>query len=240
MKPPRRLEDIWKTDLPEGFDPMTAKELRQSLRRGSFVVPFLAVQVLALAAMVAEFMSGHEVGASEFVGILNIQLLNSSGPFWMVAGAVCMVLMPLCGLALMGQELEEGNHELLLLTHLNRWKVVAGKFASLWGLSLVTFVSLLPYGLVRYLVGGIEWWHEAACAGTVLTGHRRFLAAPQSQRLCRPLSACQSVPAAGPCPRCVHPAAAVLDDHLPGSLTSRATCPLITDLLGTRSFDPYC
>jgi ABC-type transport system involved in multi-copper enzyme maturation permease subunit len=170
MKPHRPLEDIWKTDLPEGFDPMTAKELRQSLRRGSFVVPFLAVQVLALAAMVAEFMSGHEVGASEFVGILNIQLLNSSGPFWMVAGAVCMVLMPLCGLALMGQELEEGNHELLLLTHLNRWKVVAGKFVSLWGLSLVTFISLLPYGVVRYLVGGIEWWHEAACAGTVLTG----------------------------------------------------------------------
>lgn len=170
MKPQRLLEDIWKADLPEGFDPMTAKELRQSLRRGSFVVPFLAVQVLALAALVAEFMNGHEVGASEFVGILNLQLLNSSGPFWMVAGAVCMVLMPLCGLALMGQELEEGNHELLLLTHLNRWKVVGGKFATLWGLSLVTFISLLPYGVVRYLVGGIEWWHEAACAGTVLTG----------------------------------------------------------------------
>jgi hypothetical protein len=24
--------------------------------------------------------------------------------------------------------------------------------------------------VVRYMVGGIEWWHEAACAGTVLGG----------------------------------------------------------------------
>jgi hypothetical protein len=165
-----RLETIWKNDLPEGFDPMTAKELRQSLRRGSFVMPFIGIQVLALVAMIAEFKTGHAAGASEYAGMLNPELLTSSGPFWMVVGIVCMILMPLCGLALMGQELEEGNHELLLLTQLNRWKVVIGKFATLWGLSLVTFISLLPYVVVRYLVGGIEWWHEAACAGTVLGG----------------------------------------------------------------------
>jgi hypothetical protein len=29
---------------------------------------------------------------------------------------------------------------------------------------------LLPYVVVRYMVGGIEWWHEAACATTVLGG----------------------------------------------------------------------
>jgi ABC-type transport system involved in multi-copper enzyme maturation permease subunit len=164
------LEEFWKNDLPEGFDPMTAKELRQSLRRGSFVLPFLAIQVLALIAMVAEFKLGHAAGSTEYTGVLNPWLLWSSGPFWMVVGIVCMILMPLGGVVLMGQELEEGNHELLLLTKLNRWKIVIGKFATLWGLSVVTFVSLLPYVVVRYMVGGIEWWHEAACAGTVLSG----------------------------------------------------------------------
>ena len=149
---------------------MTAKELRQSLRRGSFVLPFLAIQVLALAAMIVEFRTGHAAASSEFTGMLNPWLLLSSGPFWMVVGVICMGLMPLGGLVLMGQELEEGNHELLLLTKLNRWKIVFGKFATLWGLSVITFVSLLPYVVVRYLVGGIEWWHEAACAGTVLGG----------------------------------------------------------------------
>ena len=165
-----QLETTWKDDLPEGFDPMTAKELRQGMRRGSFVIPFLGIQLLALAAMITEFRSGQARGSSEFTGILNVSLLWTSGPFWMVVGAVCMVLMPLGGVVLMAEELEDGNHELLLLTKLRRWKVVLGKFSMLWGLSVITFISLLPYVVVRYLVGGIEWWHEAACAGTVICG----------------------------------------------------------------------
>jgi ABC-type transport system involved in multi-copper enzyme maturation permease subunit len=164
------LDTIWKNDLPERFDPMTIKELRQSLRRGSFVFPFLGIQFLAVCAMAAEFQIGHSAVASEFEGMLNLWLLWSSGPFWMVVSAICLFLMPLSGSILMGQELEEGNHELLLLTKLDRWKIVLGKFITLWGLSALTFVSLLPYVVVRYMVGGIEWWHEAACATTVLGG----------------------------------------------------------------------
>lgn len=147
---------------------MAAKELLQNMRRGSFVLPFLGIQFFALVAMVAEFRSGRAVESSEYVGVLNPWLLVSSGPFWMVVAVVCTLLMPMGGLALMGQELDDGNHELLALTKLGRWKIVVGKLVALWGLSLVTFISLLPYVVVRYLVGGIEWWHEAACAGTVL------------------------------------------------------------------------
>lgn len=149
---------------------MTAKELRQSLRRGSFVYPFLAIQLFAVVAMAVEFNLGHVTQNNEFTGMLNIALLWESGPFWMVVAVMCLVLMPMGGLILMGQELEEGNHELLLLTKLDRWRVVFGKFITLWGLCVLTFVSLLPYVVVRYMVGGIEWWHEAACAGTVLGG----------------------------------------------------------------------
>lgn len=162
------MELVWKNDLPEGFDPMTAKELRQSLRRGSFVYPFLGIQLLAVCAMAAEFQLGYASESSNYTGALNPWLLVSSGPFWMVVSSICMVIMPLTGVILMGQELEEGNHELLLLTKLDRWKIVLGKFITLWGLSALTFISLLPYVVVRYLVGGIEWWHEAACAATVL------------------------------------------------------------------------
>jgi len=149
---------------------MTAKELRQSLRRGSFVYPFLGIQFLAVGAMAAEFQMGHAAVSSEYEGMLNLWLLWSSGPFWMVVSAICLFLMPLSGVILMGQELEEGNHELLLLTKLDRWKIVFGKFITLWGLCALTFISLLPYVVVRYMVGGIEWWHEAACATTILGG----------------------------------------------------------------------
>ncbi len=161
---------MWKNDLPEGFDPMTAKELRQSLRRGSFVYPFLAIQLFAVVAMAAEFQLGHASESSEYAGMLNIEQLATSGPFWMVVTLICLIIMPMGGVILMGQELDEGNHELLLLTKLDRWKVVTGKFITLWGLCALTFVSLLPYVVVRYMVGGIEWWHEAACAATILGG----------------------------------------------------------------------
>ncbi len=141
----------WNDDIPERLDPMTAKELRQNLRRGSFVFPFLTIQVLAVAATVLGFQ-------------------GNTAAFWWVAAGICLVLMPMAGLSLMGQELEEGNHELLLQTKLNRWQVVIGKFISLWGLCVLTLVSLLPYGVVRYLIGGVEWTHEAFFAGFVLGG----------------------------------------------------------------------
>lgn len=131
---------------------------------------FLTIQVLALAAIIAEFQIDHNESSSVECGLLNINLLVNSGPFWMVVGGICMVLMPLCGLVLMTQEIEAGNHELLLLTQLNRWKVVWGKFVSLWGISVITFISLMPYVVVRYLVGGVEWWHEVACGAAVLGG----------------------------------------------------------------------
>ncbi|MES2658303.1 MAG: hypothetical protein V4689_06775 [Verrucomicrobiota bacterium] len=164
------MEAAWKNDLPEGFDPMTAKELRQSLRRGSFVYPFLAVQIFAVGAMMVEFQTGHDSETTDYAGMLNLGMLANAGAFWIVVSVICLLLMPMAGVMLMGQELEEGNHELLLLTHLDRWKVVIGKFVTLWGLCALTFISLLPYVVVRYMIGGIEWTHEAACAGTILGG----------------------------------------------------------------------
>jgi len=162
------LEPTLTHDLPERLDPMTVKELRQCLRRGSFIYPFLSIQILSAVAMAIEFQTGAWTGSSSQSGMLNVELLWTSGPFWIVVSLVCALVMPMAGIILMGQELDEGNHELLLLTKLGRWKVVIGKFAALWGLSVLTFVSLLPYVVVRYLVGGIEWWREASCGLSVL------------------------------------------------------------------------
>ncbi|MFP6897889.1 MAG: ABC transporter permease subunit [Roseibacillus sp.] len=159
-------------DLPERLGPMTVKELRQGLRRGMFIYPFIGIHLLAVVAMVAEFKMKEVEKFTDFAGVLNLLLFlpgdTFSGAFWAVTGAVCLFFMPLGGLALMGQELEEGNHELLLMTPLSRWKVVRGKFIALWGLCLLTFSSLLPYMIVRYLIGGIDVWRNIAMALTVV------------------------------------------------------------------------
>jgi hypothetical protein len=151
---------------------MTVKELRQGLRRGMFIYPFIGIHVLAVVAMVAEFKMKEVETFTEYAGVLNLLLFLPgnmfSGMFWAVTGAVCLFFMPLGGLALMGQELEEGNHELLLMTPLSRWKVVRGKFLALWGLCLLTFSSLLPYMIVRYLIGGLDIWRNLAMGLTVV------------------------------------------------------------------------
>ncbi len=159
-------------DLPEKLGPMTVKELRQGLRRGMFVFPFIGIHVLAVLAMAAEFRMDEVEKSTPHIGVLNLLLFVPgsffSGPFWAVAGAVCLLLMPMGGLALMGQELDEGNHELLLMTPLSRWKVVRGKFLALWGLCLLTFSSLLPYVIVRYFIGGIDVARNISMAVTVV------------------------------------------------------------------------
>jgi len=152
--------------------PMTVKELRQGLRRRMFVWPFLLVQGLAVLAMVMEFSAGEAAVYTKYSGVLNVLLLipgtdEFSGPFWAVVGLMCLVLMPLGGLVLMGQEMDEGNYELLLMTPLTRWGVVMGKFYSLWGLCLLTLASLIPYAIVRYMVGGMDVWRNLSAGLTV-------------------------------------------------------------------------
>ena len=158
-----------KDNLPDRFGAMTVKELRQGLRRGMFMIPFIAIQGMAVLAMAAEFSMGDVESYSKMTGLLNPMLFFNSGPFWLVAGFICIIVMPLGGLALMRQELDEGNHELLLLTPLTRWRVVTGKFVALWGLCLITFFSLLPYMIVRYFIGGIDAWRNIVMALTVVT-----------------------------------------------------------------------
>jgi hypothetical protein len=145
---------------------MTVKELRQSLRRTSFVYPFICIHIFATIAIYAEFQLNMDTGGGT-AGVF-IWDPDHTGPFWWVAMSVCGILMPLAGFFLMPQEVEEGNHELLLLTTLSRWQIVSGKFLMLWGLSVLTFTSLLPYVIIRYFIGGIEWFHELADAGTVI------------------------------------------------------------------------
>lgn len=146
---------------------MQVKELRQSLRRASFVYPFICIHLFAIAAVFYEFKFSISSGG----GVPGVFLWDPDhiGPFWWVTMSICGVLMPLAGLFLMPQEIEEGNHEMLLLTSINRWQIVFGKFLTLWLLSLLTLTSLLPYIIIRYFIGGIEWLNELANTGTVIS-----------------------------------------------------------------------
>ncbi|MES2983398.1 MAG: hypothetical protein V4727_13890 [Verrucomicrobiota bacterium] len=155
------------TDLSDRFGPMQVKELRQSLRRSSFVYPFVCIHAFAIVAIFFEFE--HEISSGGAKAAVFAWDPDYIGPFWWVTMIVCGILMPMAGLFLMPQEIEEGNHEMLLLTSLNRWQIVFGKFLTLWLLSLLTLTSLLPYIIIRYFIGGIEWFNEMANTGSVIS-----------------------------------------------------------------------
>lgn len=138
------------TPLPDTLSPVFAKELRQGLRAHRFVLPFVAVQVFAVIAIATELaLSSNFQGASGsgFFGGLFISVL--------VAGVG--VVMPLTSIAALRPELSDGrNVELLLMSNLDRWQIVRGKWLVAFTLSMLTLVSLLPYMLTRYFAGGTE------------------------------------------------------------------------------------
>ena len=121
---------------------MLVKELRQGLRAPLFIAPFLAVHAGAILAVGVEYARGGTPGVDS--------------PFWVVAFFVVVVLMPLRGLAALQEECQGGNSSLLMLGGLSRWQIVGGKWLVQIGLCGLTFLSLLPYLLVRYFIGGFE------------------------------------------------------------------------------------
>ena len=147
--------------------PMVLKELRQGLRRGTFLIPFMVIHVFAIAALYMEFFTDTELAYNQYTGVMQVGLFFEYTPFWWVVGIVCIVLMPLGGIVLMGQEMDEGNYELLQMTELSRWQIVLGKLVSIWCITILTLSSLLPYLIVRYFVGGMDVWRNIALVITV-------------------------------------------------------------------------
>lgn len=129
-------------DFSDRLPAMLVKELRQGMRSSMFVAPFVAVHLLALLALAAEYQ------AQGVSGVMS--------PFWLVASGVVALLMPLRGFAALREESDQGNSALLMLSGLSRWAIVRGKWLVQVLLCFLTFLTLMPYLLVRYFLGGFE------------------------------------------------------------------------------------
>ncbi len=138
-------------DLPDRFDAMTVKELRQGLRANRFLVPFFAIHAGMLLTCAGEGTSQLLAGTS---------LLGDDTPgivaFWLVAGLALVIVLPATRFFDLQQEIDGRNGELLLLAGLDRWSIVWGKWRVCVALGLLTMVSLLPYLFFFYALGGLE------------------------------------------------------------------------------------
>jgi len=136
------------SEFPDWLSPIFVRDLRQGLRASFFVWAFVLLQSLALVAAMAEWAMA--------------QLFRASGPIF--AGAFPVVTALIFGFFLpfslfnsLQPELGRGrNAELLLTSRLTRWQIVRGKLLVATTLSALLLVSLFPYFLIRYFLGGVE------------------------------------------------------------------------------------
>lgn len=138
------------TPVPDFFSPVFAKELRQGLRAQRFVTPFVAIHLFAIIAI------GTELGLSAtFIGSNDAGIFGSLVLIVMILGVG--VIMPLTNIAALRPELNDGrNVELLLMSNLDRWQIVRGKWLVGFSLCGLVLVSMVPYLLTRYFVGGVD------------------------------------------------------------------------------------
>jgi hypothetical protein len=151
-----------RADFPTWLPPMLVKELRQGLRTRGFVgslVGFQAAMVIAFVWAFAVNIFGHS-NAQETV----------NGFFWTVLGIMLLLVTPLRAMAGLRQEIDARTLDLLMLTHLNGWRIVLGKWVSLLVQTALLVLALLPYGIVRYFFGSVDLVQDLIVVGSMYLG----------------------------------------------------------------------
>ena len=135
-------------DFPGWLPPMLVKELRQGLRQRGFVGGLVAAQ----AVLVILFISGFATEVGDGSGARRM----IDGVFWSTLFATLLIMAPLRALGALSAEIDARTMDLLLLTRLDAWRIVWGKWVSLMSQSLLLVVALLPYAVVRYFFGSVD------------------------------------------------------------------------------------
>lgn len=138
------------SEFPDWLSPIFVRDLRQGLRARFFIWGFALLQSLALLAALLEWAVAELLGGTGTGSLF-------SGAFGAVTSIIFGFLMPFSLFNSLQPELGSGrNVELLLTSQLSRWQIVSGKLLVASTLSTLMLISLLPYFLIRYFLGGVE------------------------------------------------------------------------------------
>lgn len=140
------------SDFTDRVSPMLVKELRQGLRAKAFVGVFLGLQIsLALLLLIAVAAGSH--GSSQIGNTI------SSIVFAFFAIAV-LLIQPLRGTNSLSSEIRRNTIDLMVLTQLSAWRIVVGKWFAIFSQSILLFISIVPYLILRYFLGGMDLFAE--------------------------------------------------------------------------------
>jgi hypothetical protein len=133
-------------DFPDWLPPMLVKEFRQGLRAGSFLLLLVALHLGVVLVEAFGLAASVRAESTEFVGTL----------FWGAVYAVLLVGAPLRALVALHAERESRTLELLGAAGVSGTQLAWGKWVSLMTQSCLMAVSLLPYFVLRYYLGGVD------------------------------------------------------------------------------------
>jgi hypothetical protein len=143
---------IVRRDFPAWLPPMLIKELRQGLRTRGFVGALLVFQVVMLLLMLTAL--GNQAGAT--AGSRSVGSSLTSGFFWTLMSVMLLLVTPSRALGGLQLEVESRTLDLLMLTRLNAWGIVLGKWISLLAQAALLLVAMLPYLVVRYFTDNAD------------------------------------------------------------------------------------
>jgi hypothetical protein len=144
-------------DFSDRLPPMLVKELRQGLRARTFVGVFLGLQLfLGIVMLFATAASGMATAGDAVSRIIFL--------FFSLA---VLVVQPLRAMNSLHAEIKSTTIDMMVLTRLNARRIVAGKWASIVGQTLLLFISILPYLILRYFFGGMNLFGEMLALASI-------------------------------------------------------------------------
>jgi len=131
------------TEFPGRFSPMLVKELRQGMRTNLFTVAFILLQSVMILSLLA--------------GLADPGSPVSTGFFWFFVVVILLVVQPLRGFAALSSEFSLNTMDLIQLTRLDAWRITHGKWTALNAQTLLFLTGVLPYLVMRYFLGNVNF-----------------------------------------------------------------------------------
>ena len=122
---------------------MLVKELRQGMRTNLFSVAFILLQALMVLSLLA--------------GLADPGSWAASGFFWFFVVVILLVIQPLRGINALSSEYLLNTMDLIQLTKLDAWRITFGKWTALNAQTLLFVTGVLPYLVMRYFLGNVNF-----------------------------------------------------------------------------------
>ncbi len=145
------------SDFPDRLSPMLVKELRQGLRARSFIAVFLTLQgLLGIILLTASAAATSDHAGSSISNVIFV--------FFSIA---VLIIQPLRGIAALSSEVKGNTIDMMVLTRLSAWRIVAGKWGAIVSQSALILVTIIPYLILRYFFGGMNLLGEVVLLGMI-------------------------------------------------------------------------